>query len=147
LKNHKKVIQYEQAATETGERLWHFFDYLLNGRSDIEDRLSEGGKDLFDALLKQNRKTNLPIHWGGMKILQGEYKAEGLWEWRFFSDGCQQRVIGMFGEKRKQAIFLIGCYHKQKVYTPPNCLDTALLRAKAVRKGAPVRERAIRENL
>ena len=116
---------------------WRFFDYLEGAKNPIEawyQGLSEEGRDTFDALLKQNQKIDLSIHWGGMKPMQGDCKKEGIWEWRFRADGRQQRILGVFGQQRKQAIFLIGCNHKGSVYQPPECLTTAVRRAKAVRE-------------
>lgn len=142
--NHKKVIPFPSSS-------WRFFDYLEGKTDPIEDwysGLSEEGQDTFDALLKQNRKIEVPLHWGGVKFLRGECKQERLWEWRFLADGRQQRLIGMFSnEQRKQAIFLIGCYHKGGNYTPTDCLRTAMARAKAVRKGGPIHERESESNL
>ena len=66
-------------------------------------------------------------------MMEGKCKEHGIWEWRFRANGHQQRILGIFGEARKEAIFLIGCTHKQKVYTPPNCLATAVKRAKEFR--------------
>jgi hypothetical protein len=150
LQNHKKVIPFSRTGISWPERRWQFFDYLENGQNVIEpwyQGLSESGQDTFDDLVKLNAKTPLPANWGCSKVLQGEYKEEGLWEWRFFSNDRQQRVVGMFGIKRKEAVFLIGCSHKGKIYTPPRCLDTALKRAKEVRKGVKVNERPIEPNL
>jgi len=133
-----------------GQQLWRFFDYLENGHNVIVpwyQGLLEDGQEVFDTLLKQNAKTLLPMNWGCSKALQGEYKREGIWEWRFVANGKQQRLLGIFGNKRKEAIFLIGCSHKGRVYTPSDCLNTALRRAKEARKGAQVDERAIEQTL
>jgi len=54
--------------------------------------------------------------------------------------------LGIFADERKEAIFLIGCYHKQKRYTPQDCVKTAIKRAKEVRKGvAKLNEREIKQ--
>jgi len=139
LQNHKEVIAFQSSE-------WRFFDY----EDEIEDwyrELSEEGQDIFNALLKTNSKVSLPIHWNGCKMLQGECKKEGIWEWRFLADGRQQRLLGVFGESRKIAIFLIGCSHKQNIYKPSECLSTAIMRAKKVKQGAKLNEREIRSNL
>lgn len=144
------MISFPQSTPAAKADNWRFFDFLENGNNAVNhwyEALSEGAQDIFDLILKQNAKTPLPIHWGNSKALQGEYKQERIWEWRFFADDCQQRVLGIFGDKRKEAIFLIGCSHKDDVYTPPKCLDIALSRAKEYRKGAKVEERTIEENL
>ncbi len=139
MQNHKKVIPFPSGS-------WRFFDYA----DEIENwyqRLSEG-QDTFQALLKVNSKATIPIQWTGCKMLQGKYTNERLWEWRFLADGCQQRLLGMFGEERGTAIFLIGCSHKQTIYTPHDCLDTAIKRAREVRDGrAKLNKRAVRSDL
>jgi hypothetical protein len=150
LSYHKKVISFPKPPKPEKADKWRFFDYLENGKNTINpwyEALSEEAQDVFDSILKQHAKTPLPIHWGNSKMLQGEYKQERIWEWRFLADGCQQRILGIFGNQRKEAIFLIGCSHKDDVYSPPKCLDMALKRAKDYRKGAQVEERPIEESL
>jgi hypothetical protein len=145
LQNHTKVIPFPRSG-------WRFFDYLEGGQNLIEDwyqnDLTQEGRDIFDALLRANQKVELPSDWGGSKAMQGDCKEEGIWEWRFYADDRQQRILGIFGDVRKHAIFLIGCYHKDKVYTPPDALKTAIRRAKTIRSGrASVRERKIKQNI
>lgn len=144
MSNHKKVIPF----TVVG---WRFFDYLEGANNPIEDwyqGLLEEGQDVFDAVLKLNQKAEHPANWQDCKMLEGEGKEQGIWEWRFFADGRQQRVLGIFGENRKEAIFLIGCTHKQRIYSPPNCLKTAVRRAKDFRNGKAVtRERKVRQDI
>lgn len=136
--NHKKVIQLPVVQ-------WRFFDYADDIREWYLD-LSENGRDIFNSLLKINSKTSLPTDWQGCKMLQGESKKVGIWEWRFFADGVQQRLLGMFGSDRKTAIFLLGCSHKDQIYRPPNCIETAIKRARNL-SGANLYERTINENL
>jgi hypothetical protein len=143
------VIPFPKTNPHEGEGLWRFFDFGENGKSVIEpwhEGLTEAGQDTLSTLLKHNRKTGLPIHWIGIKFLQGKQKEEGIWELRFFDDR-QQRLLGIFGSQRRQAIFLIGCSHKGKVYVPSECLETAVKRAKSARQGAQLYERAVEENL
>lgn len=126
---------------------WRFFDYLEGSTNPIDEwyqGLSEDGRDIFDTLIKTNKKASMPLHWTGSKMLQGECKAEGIWEWSFLADRRQQRLLGIFGDEAKTAIFLIGCSHKQKVYTPRDCLRTAVRRARLVRqRRAGVHERQV----
>jgi hypothetical protein len=140
LPNHTKVILFSLSS-------WLFFDY----GDDIESwylGLSEEGRDVLDAMLKANSKADTPQQWTGCKMLQGEPKEPGIWEWRFFADDRQQRLLGIFGERRKTAIFLIGCSHKQGVYQPAECMDTAIRRAKEVRNGRTgLGRREVRSNI
>ena len=125
---------------------WRFFDYA----EDIEEwyrSLSGEGQDILNALLKINSKANEPRDWVGCEMLQGSCKEEGIWEWRFRADNVQQRLLGIFGEARRTAIFLVGCSHKQKVYKPADCLETAIKRAKIARKGKSFDERKVREDI
>ena len=126
---------------------WRFFDYA----EDIEtwyDGLSEEGQNIFDGILKVNSKTDLPLRWVACEMLQGACKDQGIWEWRFRADNTQSRLLGVFGEElRKTAIFLIGCTHKQKIYQPHDCLESAIKRAKSIQKGASFNERKVREDI
>lgn len=149
MQNHKKVIAFPAVRAKADG--WRFFDCLEGTVNPIENwyqALSEEGQYLFDSLLKANQKANLPIEWNGCKMLQGEYKEHGIWEWCFFADNRQQRLLGIFGDERKKAIFLIGCYHKQKRYMPSDSLKTAVRKAKEVRKGvAQFSEREIKQDI
>jgi hypothetical protein len=109
--------------------------------------LSEEAQDGFDALLKNTSKTSNHLHWGGFKLLKGDAKYEHVWQLDFIADKRQYRVLGVFHGK-KQAVLLLGCYHKGAVYTPPNAIATACKRAKLLRDGrADTSERKIREDI
>lgn len=143
MQNHKQVIPFPSG--------WRYFDYRQGAGNPIEDwyqGLSEEGQYKFDSLLKANQKAEQPAGWTGSKKLHGECAQEKVWEWTFYADGRQQRVLGICGDQRKQVIFLIGCSHKGKVYTPHDCLKTAIKRAKEVRSGrAPISERKVEQDL
>lgn len=147
MKNNKKVIEFPSSVK------WRFFDWVQGGVNPIEEwyetDLSETGRLLFDSLLKMNRKTDLPIHWLGFKrFLQGKLRKERIWELEFRADGRAYRVLGVFGTLRKEAVIIIGCYHKGSVYTPTEALDTAYKRARALSEGrADYRERKIRDDV
>jgi len=49
---------------------------------------------------------------------------KGISEIRLKSENTQIRLVGCFAPDSKY-IFLIGCTHKQQVYDPHSCLDTA----------------------
>ena len=131
---------------------WSLRDYVEGADSPIEDwylnDLSIAGKLAFDALLKNTVKTENHLEWSGFKYPHGELRRERIWQVVFGADGRQYRVLGVFGSLRKQAVLLVGCYHKGKVYTPPNAFDTAIKRAKTLREGkAGTRERKIKFNI
>ena len=97
--------------------------------------------------LKINAKTENPLHWLGFKYMQGALKSEKIWQLSFHDAAGQVRVLGVFG-KRKEAILLIGCFHKGTVYTPPSALETALSRASGFKNGmVKLYERKIRTDL
>ena len=129
------MISYKSSIPE---KIWTFWDYGTDKGSYIEgwyQGLSEDGCNTFDSLLKNISKIENPKDWGGLKIfLQGKAKEERIWELAFRADNLQHRVFGVFGETRRHAVFLIGCYHKQTIYTPPNAIETAYKRAKALKE-------------
>jgi len=132
---------------------WRFWDFVfLNDSNPIEDwrvALSDEGKLNFNAVLKNIRNIENPIHWTPLKrFLKGKYVKYRIWELEFKADGRQYRVLGNFGKERKQAVLLVGCYHKNRVYTPPDALDTAFDRGRWLTEGrAKLRERQIRTDI
>ena len=146
MQNHKKVIFLSQPALR-----WSFFDYREGGANRIEEwylGLSQEGKDKFDALLKNTQKIDNHLQWGGFKYLKGKPKEEHIWQLDFIADKRQYRLLGVFGSIRKQAVLLLGCYHKGDVYTPKEALETACKRAKALReKRATTYERKIKNDI
>ena len=146
MQNHKNVIPFPLPA------YWSFFDYVEDGANRIEEwyqqQLSQDGRDAFETVLKNTRKIQDHLHWGGFKYLKGRPKEERLWQLDFWADKRQYRLLGVFGEVRKQAVLILGCYHKGDVYTPKEALETACKRAKALReKRAKTSERKIRDNI
>jgi Gp49-like protein DUF891 len=128
---------------------WSFHDYV-DGGNPIEDwyvnDLLDGGRFGFDNLLKDSSKIKSELQWSGFKY-PPDLRKEKIWQLAFTADSKQYRVLGVFRPGR-QAVLLIGCYHKGKVYTPPNALDTVLKRAKFLREGkVSTRERKIKFNL
>jgi hypothetical protein len=128
---------------------WSFHDYVEGGQDPIEnwyaDDLSDAGKFGFDFLLKNTAKTENHLEWTGFKYLKGDPKKERIWQLDFLADRRQYRLLGVFGQIRRQAILLVGCHHKGKNYTPANALDTAIRRARSLReKRAGTRERKIK---
>jgi len=125
-----------------------FLDYVSDGRNVIQDwfdDLSEEAQFNFDTLLKNHRKIESTLNWTGFKFLRGKLTEERIWQLDFLADKRQYRLLGVFGEGRKKAILILGCYHKGDNYTPQNALDTARRRAKTLREGkAQTIERAIK---
>ena len=62
-----------------------FLDLVEGGANRIEpwyqDELSQEGKDSFDALLKNTRKIENHLQWGGFKFLKGEAVQNGSGNW------------------------------------------------------------------
>jgi hypothetical protein len=145
LQYHKKVISFPLVTR------WSFFDYVEGGANRIDEwyqALSQEGKDTFEALLKNTQKIEDHLQWGGFKYLKGEPKKERIWQLDFRADKRQYRLLGVFGSIRKQAVLILGCYHKGDAYTPREALDTTCKRAKALReKRATTYERKIRNDL
>lgn len=145
LQNHKKVIVFPSPP------LWRFFDFVADGRNLIEEwyrELSEEGKFTFDAILKNHQKIDSQLNWVGFKYLKGKPQEEHIWQLDFIADKRQYRLLGVFGQGRKNAVLILGCYHKGDNYTPREALETARKRAKALREGkAQISERPIKHDL
>lgn len=113
---------------------WSFSDYVEGSHNPVQDwyggELSDSGRLQFDALLKNTAKIESHLQWAGFKFLKGEPKKHRIWQLDFIAENRQYRILGIFGSVRRQAILLLGCYHKGKIYTPPNALDTGCKRAK-----------------
>lgn len=127
---------------------WTFYDYVQDTKNPIQvwyTGLSLEAQLQFDALLKGCSKTEKHQDWVGFRhYLQGVAKAERVWELGFVADRRQYRILGIFGDERKHAVLLVGCYHKGSNYTPSNAIETARKRAKGFKeeKGG-LRERKI----
>jgi hypothetical protein len=120
--------------------LWRFFDFTYsNGNNPIQDwydGLSDYGRGVADAMLKANHKVEHPLNWVGFrKYLKGEMRE--IWELGFF-DGVQYRILGIF-DGPKQAVLLMGCYHKGGNYTPTDALATTLKRKNLWQTGACIK--------
>lgn len=150
MKYHSKVILLQPSAVPA---LWQYYDYGTKERNLINDWLSvqpEMVKDLFESVFKTNRKINDPKNWIDSRPMEGLLKKEKIGEYRIEHANVQYRLLGIFGHSRKQAVFLIGCTHKMRVYNPHNCLNTAIKRARIVRadqKGIILYERKIQEDI
>lgn len=119
------------------------------GNNRIEEwvqGLSGEAQLFFNSILSNIRNTDKPQEWTAFKrFLSGKYRKDRIWELQFITDKRQYRVLGVFGPARKEATLLVGCYHKQRVYQPPNALDEAVKRQKALSEGrATRRERQVR---
>lgn len=120
-------------------------DYMSpQGRNVIADwpaRLLRQEQSDFMALIQILAKTR---QWKdpAFKYLKSQY--QGMGEIRFTSERKEHRVIGFVWPSPQQFTMLIGCFHKQQVYTPANALDTALQRKRFLEQGkGSVRERRI----
>jgi len=118
---------------------WKFHDYVEGGQNPIDNwytnDLSDAGRFAFDALLKEKSKTANHLEWG-LKPLKGEARKLHIWELKFKADSREYRVLVIL-RAAKESVLLVGCYHKGEVYAPPNALDTAIKRAKALREKKP----------
>lgn len=141
------MISFPQPEKRGSSIKWRFFDY----GKEIQiwyDGLTEDEQETLIDLLKLNGKADTPAGWIGWKMLTGEGKEGKIWEWRFHPSGVQQRLLGVFGIGRREAVFLVGCNHKQRVYQPRDCIKTAVKRAKEVRLNkAKLNERQVPEDI
>lgn len=91
-----------------------------NKIADWYNGLSMQGKADADEFLRNMRMTQ---NWQ-MPMYRWRLKGgEGLGELRWESERKQHRLLGFFFQGHWCAVQ--GCTHKQQVYKPPECLDTA----------------------
>lgn len=133
--------------------VWKFYDYGTKGKNPVDGWLSvqpEMVRYLFEAVFKSNSKIDDPKNWNDSRKMEGALKKDGIWEYRIDYANVQYRLFGIFGHSRKQAVFLIGCTHKMRVYDPHDCMKTAIKRARAVmtkQKGIILYDRKIKEDI
>lgn len=109
------------------------------------DYASDDGKNYISHWMGKNLSTREAMNTAALlKILsnkqkweQPEYKTlsgdnnKPLGEIRLPGDQkIPIRLIGFFDEGKKQFVILIVCRHKDNVYTPRDCLSTAIARYK-----------------
>lgn len=109
----------------------------------VQRDLGMEGQIMFHKLLKDIQKTENHLHWNGFRRFI-KRKEKRIWELGFFADGVQYRVLGDFvGEK--EAVLLMGCYHKGGNYTPTNALEQAFTRRDLLKNGTATHfERKVR---
>lgn len=132
--------------------MWQYWDYGTSSVNLIAGwyaGLSLEAKDKLASLLKTNAKIENPREWlGGFKFMKGALRSEKIWQLSTQDAGGQVRLLGIFGTKRKQAILLMGCFHKDSVYTPADALESAVTRARNFRNGmVKIYERQIRTDI
>lgn len=104
-----------------------------NKIADWYQGLSVGEKAAADELLKNMRRTR---DWG-MPFYRLRLKnGEGLGELRWESEGKQHRLLGFFFNGYWCAVQ--GCTHKQQIYKPAQCLETAKRYKRQVERGEAV---------
>jgi hypothetical protein len=120
---------------------WTFEDFVglprnnLGSFADWYDEQSDEVKNGVDAVLKNSQSIEDHLQWGAWRrYLKGEAKPHKIWEIGFKEGKRQYRLLGVF-RPGKLAILLMGCYHKNSVYTPADAINTAIKRAKALIAG------------
>ncbi len=131
----KEVIRFSDA--------WTFWDYVSPGGNNMIEKwrthdLSDEGRLMFSKLLKNIRRTDNHLDWLGFRRFIKRH-ANKIWELEFSSDGRQYRVFGDFAGE-KQAVLLMGCYHKGRVYTPTDAIDQAFKRKELLKNGTATHE-------
>jgi hypothetical protein len=114
---------------------WYFRDYVTPGRRNVitdwyKKVLPQVRAD-FDELigiLETKREWQRPE----FKRLKGK-QYRGLGELRWNTGKVEYRVFGCNGPGTREYTLLLGCTHKGRVYDPPDALDTATQRMKAIK--------------
>ena len=149
MKKNIEVIHYGSASVPVVWRFWDYGTPESNLFDEWYSSQSEETRDQVDGILKNCHNVEDHHQWLAFKrFLKGEYASSKIWEMRFKSEKREYRILGIFGTKRKEAILLMGCYHKDGNYTPHAALDIAFQRATNFKLGkGRVRERKIKTDL
>lgn len=117
--------------------VWKFRTYVNpGGRSDVQkdiDRHDEYGIAAFSryvAHLAVSPKSQW--HEPAVKKLKSE---DPLYEIRYKSANRATRAIGYFASDGETFVIVIICYHKDRVYTPPDAFKIAHSRIKQIENG------------
>lgn len=129
--------------------IWTYFDYVSPAGNNLivkwlDDLTIQERSDL-DAMLEIMSKQ---MHWQkpDFKWLSGK-KYQGLGEVTFKSEqGTPLRLIGTKGDTPNSFIFLIGCSHRERIYDPPDAIDTAVKRKKKLAQDATICEHGDEKN-
>ena len=98
-----------------------------NKIADWYDDLSPEERSDSDEFIKNMRKVQ---EW---ELPHYRSLGDGLGELRWLSCKKQHRLIGFFMSATWYAV--IGCTHKQRIYSPTRCLKTALTRKNQIEHG------------
>jgi hypothetical protein len=151
LTNHKKVIVLPKPREKPAP--WRFYVIKYpNGTQPVDDwamnDLSDAARFALNDALKEARKIDEMTDWLCFKrrMRGGDLAKHKVFELRFqCGDKREYRLLGVVGEQRKQVVFLMGCYHKGRAYTPANALETTAQRAKDLKdRKVAIYERKIR---
>src|ERR1019366_1947146 len=108
-----------------------------NKIADWHADLSVQEKADADALLRIMRKTGnwqMPNYRPQLRAVKGvkAFQVRGLGELRWISGKKQHRLLGFFGDGVWYAV--LGCTHKQSIYSPTDALATAVNRKNEIQK-------------
>jgi hypothetical protein len=110
-----------------------FLDYLSPAGNNLIAEwycgLSIDARAMFDDILDVLSKQ---AEW---KYPQFKRLEDGLGEIRWKCDNKQHRVIGCWWKTPHGFLLLIGCFHKQNVYNPPDAIETAAKRRRGLQFG------------
>ena len=118
---------------------WQFFDFTYKTNSNAVEnwycKQDEETQDMFTQTVDSCRDITNHLDWPHFRPLRGEpQKSLGIWEIGFCSLRREYRILGIFNGK-KRAVLLGACFHKQRIYSPPEAIPTACDKAKLLGSG------------
>lgn len=117
--------------------LWRFKCYVSpRGRNDVQqaiDAYDVYGMNRFERALRHLAVTPM-LQWDVPHGRKLKNESE-LYEIRYQAFNRQERAIGCFLAQHRIFCILLICYHKGKIYDPPQAIKTARSRAESIRCG------------
>jgi len=137
LKDHKKVIPFESAASNPPQK-WEFLSIETeNGKDvavawDVEETFES--RQTFESMIRNCRTIANHLDWPNWRHkMRDEAGKLGIVELGFKADGRPYRVLIKFSGRK--VIVLCICFHKGNVWTPSDSVKSAVKRAKSFNDG------------
>lgn len=116
---------------------WNFSVYVSpTGRNDVQKTINDYddyGSEAFQRAVKHLAATP-KYQWQEpqAKKLKNE---DPIYEIRYKADDRATRALGYFAEDGCTFVIVLICYHKDRVYTPPDAIQSAHKRLKQIQNG------------
>jgi hypothetical protein len=128
------------ADSDTNQRPWTFVEYVSGrGLGTVTAWLAEGSvtrRAEFHTRLRFLAPIRNRLDWedSSFRKMRRAAGRAGLYEIRWKADSTQWRVLGFFRDGQREFVMVMGCSHKQQIYTPRDAIEKAIDRKGEIEK-------------